>query len=568
MSDNGAYYLNLWQKSIYFEILNGERFLYGFALSLPPQSIEVSEPQRVAETKTYGGLFIDDYGSDSAKITISGTTGNSQIRPTFAYRGERWLDGKNELYFFRDRMIRYKERFDDFENIEMRMYDLSAIDRDIDGPSGEANKRQNMIEADGWVVNLKDFRISRTKDQPYFYRYTIELTGIRPIGSFSPRYAWPIVRTPEQMRDRLARIRGALDWLEDAYNTVKSVQAAINRVATAIQRFESRLNRFVSAVTGIVPGLIDSVTNVAESAFSAYDAVAGLVTFPYDAANAILDSCINLRMTIEDFAESHDNEWGMPDSVLAKLEGAKDAYSEKTDILFQTQSSVRDAIQAASENIADAKAQTFPEAHVLPQADGSLSIVSTYGSFDISATSETRLDDLALQYLGDPDMAVMIASYNGISGQDDIEPGMTIRIPVLTEFSRHLANRIYTDPSSRTSLGSDIRLNASGGIVISEVGEVSLVTGRRNIEQAVRMRMAESIGRRVRLAVYGIRNEVGSTDNAALSYLTASIKDTTLQDPRVTDVFNMTLQGYGDSVQVEFDFTTISGVTAHFEGAF
>jgi len=556
MSDNGAYYLNLWQKSIYFEILNGERFLYGFALSLPPQSIEVSESQRVTETKTYGGLFIDDYGPDSAKITISGTTGNSQIRPTFAYRGERWLDGKNELYFFRDRMIRYKERFDDFENIEMRMYDLSAVDRDIDGPTGEADKRQNMIEADGWVVNLKDFRISRTKDQPYFYRYTIELTGIRPIGSFSPRYAWPIVRTPEQMRDRLARIRGALDWLQNAYNGIRSVQAAINRVATAIQRFESRLNRFVSAVTGIVPGLIDSVTNVAESAFSAYDAVAGLVTFPYDAANAILDSCIDLRMTIEDFADSHDNDWGMPDSVLAKLEGAKDEYSEKTDILFQTQSSVRNAIQAASENIADAKAQTFPEAHVLPQADGSLSMVSTYGSFDISATSETRLDDLALQYLGDPDMA------------DDIEPGMTIRIPVLTEFSRHLANRIYTDPSNRTSLGSDIRLDVNGGIVISEVGEVSLVTGRQNIEQAVRMRMAESIGRRVRLAVYGIRNEVGSTDNAALSYLTASIKDTMLQDPRVTDVFNMTLQGYGDSVQVELDFTTISGVTAHFEGAF
>lgn len=568
MSDNGAYFLHLWEKSIYFEILNGDRFEEGFALSLPPQSIEISEPQRVAETKTYGGLFIDDYGADSAKITISGTTGNSQVRQTYAVRGTRWLDGKNELYLFRDRMIRYKQRFDNFERIEMRMYDLSALDRDINGPVVPTDQRQNMIDADGWVVNLKDFRISRTKDQPYFYRYTIELTGIRPIGSFSPRYAWPIVRTPEQMRDRLARIRGALDWLQNAYNGVKSVQAAINRVATAIQRFESRLNRFVSAVTGIIPGLIDSVTNVVESAFSAYDAVAGLVTFPYDAANAILDSCINLRMTIEDFAESHDNEWGMPDSVLAKRDGAKDAYSEKTDILFQTQSSIRDAIQAASENIADAKAQTFPETHVLPQPDGSLSIVSTYGSFDISATSETRLDDLALQYLGDPDMAVMIASYNGISGQDDIDPGMTIRIPVLTEFSRHLANRIYTDPSNRTSLGSDVRLNASGGIVISEVGEVSLVTGRKNIEQAVRMRMAESIGRRVRLAVYGIRNEVGSTDNAALSYLTASIKDTTLQDPRVTDVFNMTLQGYGDSVQVEFDFTTISGVTAHFEGAF
>ena len=566
MSDNGAYYLNLWQKSVYFELLHEERFMHGFALSLPPQSIEVAEPQRVAETKTYGGMFVDDYGMDAAKITISGTTGNSQIRPTYAYRGERWMDGKNELYFFRDRMIRYKARFDNAEAVEMRMYDLSAIDQDIAAPATPDDRRRNMIEADGWVVVLQDFRISRTKDQPYFYRYTIELTGLRPIGSFAPRYELPVVRTPDRMRDRLARIRRALNWLQNAYRTVKTVQAAINRVATDIRWCESRLDGFISAVAGTVPGVIDSATNVADATFSAYDAVAGLIAFPHEAANAILESCIALRTVIEDFGRSHP--WGVPDSVLTRLDGAKDAYSEKTSLLFRSQSSVRDTIQAASENIADAKAQSFPEAHVLPKADGSFEVVSTYGSVDVAATSETRLDALASQYLGDPDLAVMIASYNGLSKQEEITPGTTIRIPVLTEFSRHLANRIYTEPSKRTSLGADIELAAGGGVVILETGAVAVVSGRQNMEQAVRTRMAERIQHRIRLAVYGIRNEIGNADAIALSYLTASIKDTLLQDPRITDVFNMTLQGYGDSVRVEFDYTTISGVTARFGGAF
>jgi hypothetical protein len=91
MENQVLYEQDVWTKSFLIEINYTDRTPESFTFSLPPEGIEITMPQRVSETKTFGGLFVDDYGAECAKIHFSGTTGNSTVKKI--YRGE-----KNQKY--------------------------------------------------------------------------------------------------------------------------------------------------------------------------------------------------------------------------------------------------------------------------------------------------------------------------------------------------------------------------------------------------------------------------------------------------------------------------------------
>jgi hypothetical protein len=107
----------IWRKSFLIEIIhaNGQADCIGF--SLPPEGIEITIPQRVSETKTYGGIFTDDYGVDIGKIHLSGSTGNSCVKEIYSGKYEKYSAGANasgsytgreEIYYLRDKLARYK----------------------------------------------------------------------------------------------------------------------------------------------------------------------------------------------------------------------------------------------------------------------------------------------------------------------------------------------------------------------------------------------------------------------------------------------------------------------------
>jgi hypothetical protein len=92
---------DLYKKSILFEILNKKNpgeIVNAFTLTIPPDSIEIIQSQRITRTKTFGGVFEDDYGLDTAKITISGNTGNQEFRSTF-------IPGKGAAQSYTGRML-------------------------------------------------------------------------------------------------------------------------------------------------------------------------------------------------------------------------------------------------------------------------------------------------------------------------------------------------------------------------------------------------------------------------------------------------------------------------------
>ena len=83
--------LGVWHKAYMLEIM-GLQKEEGFSLSsalnfsgsevftfaLPPEAEDFDYSQRVTETKTFGGAVFDDYGNDTFKITISGSTVNNE----------------------------------------------------------------------------------------------------------------------------------------------------------------------------------------------------------------------------------------------------------------------------------------------------------------------------------------------------------------------------------------------------------------------------------------------------------------------------------------------------------
>ena len=137
-------------KSWLFEIFDTRhsRVEKSFTLIFPPQAIVIKEPQRVALTKTFDNIFVDDYGPDNIEITINAISGSTKVFPTFRTTGEGMpaspslnpeiaqflpsspieggplgYDRRSAFYTFRDDIMRYKDR-GAYEYKELRVYDL------------------------------------------------------------------------------------------------------------------------------------------------------------------------------------------------------------------------------------------------------------------------------------------------------------------------------------------------------------------------------------------------------------------------------------------------------------
>jgi hypothetical protein len=159
----------------------------------------------------------------------------------------------------------------------------------------------------------------------------------------------------------------------------------------------------------------------------------------------------------------------------------------------------------------------------------------------------------------------MLAIINDITGDDEISPGDQIKIPILTENSLNTLNQIFGSANNRDTLGIDIAL-ANGILQIGPNGDFVQQVDYENMNQAISMRLSESIGNRIRLNTYGIRNVAGIPDSVAAAYICTSIKDTVMQDPRVESVDNLYFRGTGDALFISFDYYTYDGILRRYEG--
>jgi hypothetical protein len=201
--------------------------------------------------------------------------------------------------------------------------------------------------------------------------------------------------------------------------------------------------------------------------------------------------------------------------------------------------------------------QTNIESILYVDKNGKDAVVYAYAYKTVQMKSTTTFDLLAQEHFGDPSMGPIIAYYNKIQNEHEVEAGTNIKIPVLEETGSNQRNRIYAPPEMQDNYGRDIALDDEGGFAVAD-GDFAVVHGKENLAQSLGNRLTTSSEKRIRLGVYGIRSTIG--DPIAInSYLFGSIEQTVYEDPRVERVDKIAFEGSGDVLNISVTYTDING---------
>jgi len=182
--------------------------------------------------------------------------------------------------------------------------------------------------------------------------------------------------------------------------------------------------------------------------------------------------------------------------------------------------------------------------------------------------AETRYGDtlqrIALRELGDASRWVELAELNGLrppylaesstSGSKILAYGATIKIP---------------SPSSQVSAAADpegaygVDLVLDGKHFVAENGDIALVSGVKNLSQALRHRV--TVGKR-ELGFHPdfgchVREMLGASNAPASSQLAAFyVRSALLEDERVSEVSSCIAELMGDQIRVVAKIVPVSGV--------
>lgn len=208
--------------------------------------------------------------------------------------------------------------------------------------------------------------------------------------------------------------------------------------------------------------------------------------------------------------------------------------------------------------------QTNAQTVVYVDSDGNDTAVTVYDfKFYVWKSTDT-FDRLADELLGSADYGTLLAYYNKVKNESEIEAGTKIKIPVLTEESSSNENHIYAEPDRQENYGIDIALDDDGDFAL-DGGDLKTVKGKENLTQAIALRLTTSAGKRIRLGAYGIRSTIGEPV-AVESYLSGSIEQSIKADPRISGVNELTFAGDGDSLKIEVAYTDINGEPGMYRG--
>ena len=218
------------------EFLEGDELKDCFTFSVPPESEEFDFPQRVAETKTFGGSVFDDYGNDTYRITINGSTVNEEKK--VIYRGNKtplYLTGTKEVFELQ-RIIRdwaANKNVTDPNKKKVYLYDLSKASV-LQLSTGVASRNY-------WRVFIKDLKIKRDKSRPMTFKYTLDMVAVedeqRGEEGFFGETASKKISGIQSVMDSVSAI---MDITEGAMSAVAEISDHCRRVKLAYDMVKNR----------------------------------------------------------------------------------------------------------------------------------------------------------------------------------------------------------------------------------------------------------------------------------------------------------------------------------------
>jgi hypothetical protein len=579
-----------------------------FTFSIPPESEELTYSQRKTETKTFGGIHVDEYGTDTVKIVISGSTVNQELKMIYGgEKGNKWLSGEEEIYYLRDLILKHKSIESLKEKKKIMLYDLSKAS--YRGKEGSSTPIRNY-----WQAFPGDFKIRRSSDKPFTYKYSFEFTGVSqeyvdfashgepdfksPPGNqetFTTPDPYPNYQKADDIGvDDKTQEPGKLGVLQSIMNKVNTVMEGMIYAIDKIDEINGKINDVlnvvnqvgkllkvagnvmsyatstllgaIDSVTDSIVGLIGGVTNIARGANS-------ILSIPREIQLKALNLGLELQNATRELAEAVDDlsqtfrgmftseYWEIPQEVLNQYGMSNEEFKDSFLIMLNQ------AENTANEIAAAAKSSNIPEVTIgnPDKETGEKRIILSYGNTSVMVKETDTLESLASQYLGDPDRAIDIATYNSVASISDLSPGDTIKIPITTRTQRMKRNLIFARREDIDNYGRDILLSDDGKMVISGSGDYALTKGVDNLSQAILLRLRESVAKRIRLNAYGIRTNI-SDPNAGVAYIISSIELTVSSDPRVLSVDNIRFRAKGDVLYVNVDYRDINRANGNISG--
>ena len=574
-----AKYLNsdYWKNAYLLEFYINRELKAAFSFSVPPENEEFSFPQRKSETKTFGGAVVADYGNDLVQINLSGSTINQE--PKFIYKcGEEMsitLNGEQEIFALRNMLRDYGKR----ENLlgkEVYLYSLSG------GKSTSNNPKW-------WKIYVGQLDISRSKDKPFCYNYKFSATGEPEVTSriqFGNLYE-------DSESTRLGYtplLKNSVGKTIDAwYENIKFVTGKMNEVADLIEEygggFISELNGYIGTArqcvdtfrgacgryADIVSGLLKGGGDVAVDTFMLGDKIINqgfryYATITADVWNSCLNTCAAFK-NIYNYCANFDADT-FSQSYWQRIKELFDDTASDEDITDTYSSLAHDGMIQANRSVSmTSKNLNDMGVAVNPGSSGEDDqIILTYGYKTIAITdAETSWDQLAMDYYGDASLSNLIATYNNLPADTELKAGQKILIPKLNYAdSKTVDNEVYNSPDVKDNYGNDLII-VNGDFAIYN-GDLKLVGGVDNLEQALLNRYSTLIGARIRLLAYGIQASIGNALEATSALIQASVHQTTVEDPRVESVEDINFIGSGDRLTISVIYVDKNGIKGNFGG--
>ena len=193
-------------------------------------------------------------------------------------------------------------------------------------------------------------------------------------------------------------------------------------------------------------------------------------------------------------------------------------------------------------------------------------IITTYGYKNVTISdSETNWEQLANDYYGDASLGAIIATYNNLNSDTALKAGQEISIPNLNfAESKATTNEVYNTPDVKDNYGKDMLIKDNDFAIVN--GDIALSNGIGNLEQSLINRYSTMVGSRIRVEAYGIQATIGDSVKATSALIQSSVHQTTIEDPRVEEVEDITFEGMGDNLSVKVTYKDKNGTKRNLGG--
>lgn len=527
---------NLRNKAYFLEFCEGNDVKESFSFCLPPQSEQINSPQKVYETKTFGGSVIDDYGNDIEELNLSGSTYNTEIRKIYSGGSRKHIEvtGEEEIFLLRKLLRTYGTK-EKLVNKHVYISDLSSPD------------------FKSWEVFPKSLRIDRSEGKPFSYNYNFSLLAVDIEKRHKSLVEWidTVVKRLNNLKivanKNIGLLSVGMSFLDQTLEKLRDIQ-------DKIQKAEKRLQAYVDTVNGSMlntASKINEIVGLGDYIIKSPLRMFAMGISVFNSTSELLKSCNNLK----DWVCNIPYDLGNMSEIIVKQYNASiseviDEWNRLTNQLCTEAESVHAAgIMATSNN----------GYVIIPGGEDDDSTLITYGNKERVLTDKDTWDAIANEVYGDPSLGVVLALYNGTISEDsstDIKPGKIIYIPILEASQKISNNEVYNEPGIIDNYGSDILIQ--DGDYATFNGDLAIVTGVENLTQAILSRLSTSINNRIRNNVYGIKSLVGLPVALTNNYIATSLKQTVIEDPRINDINGLSWKGNGDSILIEFSYRDIN----------